>query len=132
MKVLLLVPVLLLTACSAGGQDSLATESPRSLLTVELDKGDGAQAQTWTLDCQEPGASSHPDAQAACTALEALDDPFAPLPDDMACTEIYGGPEQARVTGTWSGSPVDLTVTRRNGCEIAQWDSLVPLLPAPS
>ena len=132
MKVLLLVPVLLLTACSAGGQDSLATESPRSLLTVELDQGDGAQAQTWTLDCQEPGASSHPDAEAACAALEALDDPFAPLPADRACTEIYGGPQKALVTGDWNGSKVDLTVSRRNGCEIGQWDSLVPLLPAAS
>jgi hypothetical protein len=133
MKVLLLVPLLLLTACSAGGQDSLATDDgPRDVLTVELDRGDGTPAESWTLECEEPAASTHPDAGAACAALEALDDPFAPLPDDMACTEIYGGPQEARVTGSWNRSNVDLTVHRRNGCEIGQWDSLVPLLPVAS
>jgi hypothetical protein len=81
----------------------------------------------------EPGLRRrHPDADAACAALEALDDPFAPLPEDMMCTEQYGGPQEALVTGTWRGDEVDLQVSRRNGCEIAQWDSLVPLLPAPS
>jgi hypothetical protein len=133
MKLLLLVPLLLLTACSAGGEDSLATATPpSSVLSVELDRGDGTPAESWTLDCADPGSSSHPDAEAACAALEALQDPFAPLPADLVCTEIYGGPQEARVTGTWNGAQVDLTVRRTNGCEISQWDSLVPLLPTPS
>jgi hypothetical protein len=133
MKSLLIVPLLLLTACSGAGEDSLASDvPPASAITVEVDRGDGTPPETWSLDCTTPAESTHPDPEAACAALEALDDPFAPLPDDMVCTEIYGGPEQARVTGTWGGSPVDLTVSRRNGCEIAQWDSLVPLLPPPS
>jgi hypothetical protein len=133
MRVLLLVPLLLLTACSAGGEDSLATgTAPESVLSVRYDPGDGTPAETWSLDCAGGGDSSHPDADAACAALEALDDPFAPLPEDMMCTEQYGGPQEALVTGTWRGDEVDLQVSRRNGCEIAQWDSLVPLLPAPS
>ena len=133
MKILLLVPLLLLTGCSAGAEDSLATDAgPASTLSVEVDRGDGTPAETWTLDCSAPGEGSHPEADAACAALQEQDDPFAPLPADMACTEQYGGPQQARVTGTWSGSPVDLTVLRRNGCEISQWESLVPLVPAAS
>jgi hypothetical protein len=131
MKVLLLVPLLLLTACSAGGDDSLATApSPAPALYVALDRGDGTPAQKWTLDCGTPESSTHPEAEAACAALDALDDPFAPLPEHLACTDIYGGPQEARVTGAWSGSEVDLVVRRSNGCEISQWDSLVPLLPA--
>ena len=130
MKVLLLLPLLLLTACAGGGQDSLAAGPPARSLSVQVDRGDGTPAETWTLDCDDPAGSSHPDAAAACAALGALEDPFAPLPEDMMCTEQYGGPQQARVTGTWNGSPVDLTVLRTNGCHIAQWDSLVPLLPA--
>jgi hypothetical protein len=131
MRVLLLVPLLLLAACSAGGEDSLATSPPASPLTVRYDPGEGGTVQTWRLDCAG-GDSDHPDAEAACAALEALDDPFAPLPEDMACTEQYGGPQQASISGAWKGAEVDLEVHRRNGCEIAQWDSLVPLLPVPS
>jgi hypothetical protein len=44
---------------------------------------------------------THPDAEAACAHLEGLGDPFAPLPDDVACTEIHGGPESAHVAGWW-------------------------------
>ena len=133
MRVLLLLPLLLLTACALGGEDALAPSQPiSSLLTVQVDRGDGTAPQRWTLDCDQPAASTHPEAEAACAALQALEDPFAPLPADLVCTEQYGGPHRALVTGTWSGSKVDLTVLRRNGCEIAQWDSLVPLLPAAS
>ena len=132
MRVLLLVPLLLLTACSAGGEDSLATVTPpASAVSVRYDPGDGTPAQTWRLDCSG-GDSSHPDAEAACATLDALEDPFAPLPEHMVCTEQYGGPQEASLGGSWQGSKVDLQVLRRNGCEIAQWDSLVPLLPAPS
>ena len=48
----------------------------------------------------------------------------------MLCTQQYGGPQTAHVTGRWSGEPVDLELTRVDGCRISQWDSLGPLLPA--
>ena len=132
MRVLLLLPLLVLTACSAGGDDSLAAAPASSSLAVEVDRGDGSAPEEWTLDCASPGDSDHPDAEAACAGLAASDDPFLPLAADVLCTEQYGGPETAQVTGSWQGEPVDLLVQRRNGCEIAQWDGLVPLLPRPS
>lgn len=133
MKALLLLPLLLLTACTAGGQDTLAVEQPAdSRVTVQVDLGDGTAPQRWVLDCPPTSESTHPDPQAACAALEALDEPFAPLPEHQVCTEIYGGPHEALVSGAWKGRKVDLTVLRSNGCHIAQWDSLVPLLPAAS
>ena len=53
-------------------------------------------------------------------------------PTDVACTEIYGGPETARIVGTIDDQPVDTTVDRANGCGIDDWDRvLVDLLPAP-
>ena len=55
-------------------------------------------------------------------------DAFAPTPDDVACTEIYGGPATAHVSGTLDGEPVDATFSRENGCEIARWDRLERLL----
>jgi hypothetical protein len=100
-------------------------------LLVYVDRGDGTPAEDWTLTCAALVEGSHPEAEAACAHLAGLDDPFAPLPDDVVCTEQFGGPQTARVTGRWSGEPVDLELSRSNGCLIAQWASLGPLLPIP-
>jgi Subtilisin inhibitor-like len=99
-------------------------------LQVELDRGDGAEPESWTLTCVGFVEGSHPDAEAACQHLTAMDDPFAPLPSDIVCTEQFGGPETARILGRWSGEPVDLELSRTDGCRISQWDALGPLLPA--
>jgi hypothetical protein len=75
---------------------------------------------------------SHPQAQAACDHLAALERPFPPLPADVVCSQEYGGPETARVLGRWGGEPVELDLSRVDGCRIAQWNSLVPVVPAPA
>jgi hypothetical protein len=51
-------------------------------------------------------------------------------PDDpaQACTQQYGGPERAHVTGTLEGKPVDATVTRSDGCGIADYEALFSAL----
>lgn len=46
-------------------------------------------------------------------------------PTDVACTEIYGGPDLAVVTGTFDGEVVNTTIDRVNGCGIADWDDLL-------
>lgn len=98
-------------------------------LTVVIDDGRGSR-QTWTLRCDPPGGT-HPDPAAACAALDrAGAAALPPVPADLACTQIYGGPETARITGTWKGSPVDATLARNNGCEISRWNRLAGLLPA--
>jgi hypothetical protein len=101
-------------------------------LVVRYDVGDGSAPQSWTLACLGTADGTHPDAEAACAHLAATEDPFAPIPDDVACTEQYGGPQSAHIAGLWLGEPVDLEVTRVDGCRIDQWDGLVPLLPAVS
>jgi hypothetical protein len=60
-----------------------------------------------------------------------MDEPFAPLPSGVACTEQFGGAQTAHVSGVWDGDPVDLELSRSDGCRIAQWDGLGPLLPIP-
>ncbi|SOE03321.1 SSI family serine proteinase inhibitor [Blastococcus haudaquaticus] len=99
-------------------------------LQITVDPGDGAAPQTYTLVCDGTDGAAHPDPAAACAHLETLDDPFAPLPDDVACTQQYGGPQTASVTGRWDAAAVDRTFSRTDGCRIAQWDGLGPLLPA--
>ncbi|MEU4346735.1 SSI family serine proteinase inhibitor [Streptomyces sp. NPDC023838] len=87
---------------------------------------------TYELECH-PAGGNHPQILQACDRLDRLTtrraDLFAPVPPDARCTMIYGGGATARVTGTWAGRPVDTTFSRRNGCEMARWDTFVPLLP---
>jgi hypothetical protein len=98
-------------------------------LQVEVDAGDGTAPQVWTLTCVGFVEGSHPQAQQACEHLQQLTDPFAPVPADAMCTEQYGGPQTAHVIGRWGGAEVDLELSRVDGCRIAQWDALVPLVP---
>jgi hypothetical protein len=127
----LLLAVLTLSACAVrpAGNAPASSSPPDDHLTVELDRGDGSAVARWTLTCAEPAEGTHPAAQEACDHLSELDDPFAPIPDDRVCSEQYGGPQTATVTGRWAGRPVDLDLSRVDGCRIAQWNGLGPLLP---
>ena len=51
------------------------------------------------------------------------------LPSDQACTEIYGGPDEAFISGEINGQSIDATISRSNGCEIDRWEKLVGLIP---
>jgi hypothetical protein len=137
---LLLLPAALLlavTLTACGGGDTTAGTTggePTTSLTVTVDQGDGSKPTTWTLTCN-PTGGSHPQAQQACDWLASaasLDpNPLEPVPADVACTEIYGGDQTARVEGTLAGEPVAIDFSRTNGCEIARWDAAQPLLVEP-
>ncbi len=45
------------------------------------------------------------------------------------CTQIYGGPQRARITGTIGHRRIDRRFKRTNGCEIADWQYAIPVLP---
>ncbi|MCX5558925.1 SSI family serine proteinase inhibitor [Streptomyces sp. NBC_00038] len=107
-------------------------EDSRDRLTVTVhDSGSGADG-TYELRCH-PGGGSHPDVSGACGALDRGTrwgkDPFAPVSPGTMCTMQYGGPATAHVTGTWAGRPVDTRFDRVDGCQIARWNALAPLLP---
>ena len=101
-------------------------------LTVTVRRTGGRGDGRFELACH-PGSGSHPDVEGACGSLDRGarwgKDPFAPVSPDSVCTMMYGGPATAHVTGTWAGRPVDATFDRSNGCQMARWDRLVPLLP---
>lgn len=90
-------------------------------------------AGVYELTCG-PAGGTHPRAQEACDRLAELAeggrDPFAPVPEGQMCTQIYGGAATARITGTWHGRSVDASFNRSNGCEIARWQGLEPVLPS--
>jgi hypothetical protein len=143
MRVLTVLLLLALVSCASPSDGGSAGDSPSAPapgsdttggadddeLVVEVDAGDGSPVERWTLVCGDAAGGDHPDVRAACDNLRRLTDPFAPIPADAVCTEQYGGPQTARVTGRWAGQPVDLALSRSDGCRMAQWDSLVPLVP---
>ncbi len=47
------------------------------------------------------------------------------------CSQIYGGPQRARITGTVGGDRVNLSLTRTDGCGTSDWDRLETLLGRP-
>lgn len=104
---------------------------PSSELPIIVRSGPGGDLATWTLSCDPPGGT-HPDPAAACAAIDAAIAPFAPVPPDMMCTQQYGGPETATITGTWRGHPVDASYTGTDGCEIARWGKLAVVFGAGS
>jgi Subtilisin inhibitor-like len=97
-------------------------------LTVTLDDGTGVRS-TWTLTCQPPGGD-HPNPAKACGVLGANGEKaFRPTPPDVACSQVYGGPQKALVRGTWRGKAVNAQFDLENGCEVARWNLLLGLLP---
>jgi hypothetical protein len=89
--------------------------------------GDGGR-RVFSLRCG-PAGGTLPRTAAACQRLAALERPFAPVPKDTACTEIFGGPQVGRVTGTFQRRRVWATFRRTDGCEIARWNRVRFLFP---
>ncbi|MER8042552.1 SSI family serine proteinase inhibitor [Streptomyces sp. NPDC094032] len=107
--------------------------APDSLTIVVADAGSAEADGTFRLECGGTPGGTHPAAENACKRLEefavAGTNPFAPVPKDQICTQQYGGPATARVTGDWQGRTIDARFSRANGCEIGRWDTLRPVLP---
>jgi hypothetical protein len=122
-------PALLAAAAlfAACGTDEPATTSGSSLakLTVTLDNDGpkGAPAKELKLSCEQPA-----DSQACKTVSTITRKDLAPTPAGMACTQIFGGPETATITGTLRGDAVHARFSRSDGCELQRWKRVQPLL----
>lgn len=102
-----------------GGDTSAGTS-----LTIVVTPDAGAETSTYQLTC-DPAGGDHPQPEQACDALDAAGaGVLDPVPADQSCTQIFGGPQTATVTGTYEGKDVDATFSRENGCEIDRWEKL--------
>jgi hypothetical protein len=122
--------VLLAAAVGCASSDGSAAAEPWARLTITVwpEGGDAVTQQRWTLRCG-PLGGTHPNRARACARLADLSNPFRPVPKDALCTQIYGGPEVALVTGTFRGRQVNARFNRTDGCQIARWNRVAVLFP---
>jgi hypothetical protein len=119
------------TALAVAVASSRDTAAKSSLTITYWADGTSAKSVKWTLRCDPVGGTLHRPGR-ACTRLEAGGRKlFAPVRRDLLCTEIYGGPQVARVTGTLAGRRIAATFNRTNGCQIARWEKVSPWLLPP-
>ncbi len=125
----ILVGVVLLAGC--GGSGNTTSDAATSLTITVWPQGEGkGSSQVFHVSC-DPLTGDLVDPAAACAQLaEAGTVALVPVPFDAMCTEIYGGPAEARIVGTFDGADVDARLSRVNGCEAARWEALSALLPS--
>ena len=118
---------------TGAGANPLPAVSDLDLdLTVALTEAPGGPERTFTL-ARRPGhppESNLPDPAGAVDAVERFGEGiFFPVPGPpMLCTQQYGGPQVAVVSGTLGGRQVHSRFSLTDGCEIARWHALAPLL----
>ncbi len=132
-----------------GGSETPATSTPDSTVpdtplgsgpypVVTLDvtiTHPEAETLSYTITCLGDTATITGDvaldANQACEALgreEVRTRLVEGPPADRVCTEIYGGPDVATITGSYDGIDgvsVNTTVDRTDGCGINDWDVLL-------
>lgn len=102
-------------------------------LDIMVKPSDSEPAITYTLTCRggaPTDKSRHPYPAMACEVLRNDPEVLMPRPrsKDVVCTQQYGGPQTANVTGVIDGMPVDISFALRDGCEIIQWNAAESIL----
>jgi hypothetical protein len=109
-------------AASDSGSETVVKPAPRTSLQISTwRRGTDGPVRIGTLRC--PPGGTLPAAARACSRLDALGaKAFKPNPRNVACTQIYGGPQVAEVRGTFDGRRINARFTRADGCQIDRWD----------
>ncbi len=134
------VIALLLAGCASGtssGGTSIQAPFEQVKLDVSIGSTDGptiATASYWVGSDGTPRGTGFLDDADAAAVAAALREPavrnrlLAGESPDQACTETYGGPDVATVTGSIGGHGVATSFHRANGCGLADWALLAPLI----
>jgi hypothetical protein len=102
-------------------------------LTIRLTEAPGAPEFSFRLVADGGAASAASTLPDPAAALEALrqhgEEIFFPQPGPpKLCTQQYGGPQVAVVSGRYLDRDVRSEFSRTDGCEIARWRTMAPLL----
>jgi hypothetical protein len=133
-----LVALLVAALAVAGvgcGDDSSSGDSQTVNLKVRVADGNGKVAEG-SLECDggsaKGGGFLQDGAEQHCSDALAMEKLLTTQPaSDRVCTQLYGGPQTARITGTFGAQDVARSLKRTNGCEIEDWKQADALL-APS
>jgi hypothetical protein len=121
-----------LVAATVVAASAAGTSSTTALrVTYWADSSSPTRSVTWTLHCDPARGTLRRPARACARLAAGGPRLFAPLPGNIVCTEIYGGPQRARVVGTVDGRRIWATFARTNGCEIDRWQRISPWLVPP-
>jgi len=93
------------------------------MVTGELTCRPGEQRATAAIVKRAPAAQLCREARNLASLLTTR------TPAGRACTQIYGGPQTARITGTIDGRRVDRMFKRTNGCAIEEYARVSKILP---
>jgi hypothetical protein len=119
------------TAALAVAFTGSSDATPKTSLTVTYwANGASGSSVKWTLRCNPAGGTLRARARACAKLKTGGRKLFAPVPRTAMCTQLWGGPQVARVTGKLAGKPLSASFSRSDGCQISRWDKLAPwLLP---
>ncbi|PQZ89561.1 hypothetical protein CQ018_15520 [Arthrobacter sp. MYb227] len=129
--------VLLFSGCADDGVTSGPIPDPTPLdetkieLSISIRANGKVQSAHYTLNCSGSAVaktSDHPLPSEACELLAKSPQILDPAPSNQMCTEQYGGPATALVTGTRDGKAVNREFDLKNGCGISDWGNALPLL----
>lgn len=115
----------------AGCAEQPPTAEPTHLeITIRAD-GNTISDQ-FILDCNGTKAldsSTLSEAAEACKLIAEKPEIIVQQQSPQAiCTEIFGGPERAEITGELAGKSVQSTYSKHNGCAIDRWSRAELLL----
>jgi hypothetical protein len=121
--------LLLLVAAACSGSGTAKDVSVDLRISVWPDgKGPGKPLARFRLRCNPLGGNL-PHGDRACYLLAVTSRPFAPVPPDAVCAQVYGGPQVARVRGRVRGRSVDATFSRTDSCQTERWERASFLFP---
>jgi hypothetical protein len=105
-------------------------------LTVTVEPSAGKAPMVAKLVCGSPRSTAtgylrKVGAKRACTKARKRAAILTHAPDTThrSCDQTFGGPEKAKVTGRIGTRLVKRKLARTDGCLIAEWDALVPVVP---
>lgn len=128
MRIAVLVAVIIAVVGSGASSADTSPSTANLSITVWPQGRDNGGAKHWTLRCA-PGGGTLPRRAVACQKLAAMQSPFAPTRRGVMCAQLYGGPQQASVVGTFRGKRISTGFAARNGCEISRAKRVAFLLP---
>ncbi|MBG6217884.1 hypothetical protein IWX75_002352 [Arthrobacter sp. CAN_A6] len=114
---------------------SAASTEATTLLTVEIRQSETAEPVEYVLECSGDASGPNttlPNADEACATVQSLGaDFFNALPNtNVVCTQQYGGPQTASISGTVNGTQVRARFALTDGCEILRWNAVRGILGA--